>query len=153
MKNEKIRKNVITILLVQLIAWTGITMVDFVEETTSKDFEAIAILGIPIAAAAVYAFVRKGNQEPDLKYGKWIALTLLGWLGMTAGITTVVMLLVNRNNWIVPQDREGWEHFLNGMEYGLFGIMLAAIPIVLILTGELLAWSIAKYKRKSPAHK
>lgn len=153
MKNEKIRKNVITILLVQLIAWTSITMVDFVEETTSKDFEAIAILGIPIAAAAVYAFVRKGNQEPDLKYGKWIALTLLGWLGMTAGITTVVMLLVNRNNWIVPQDREGWEHFLNGMEYGLFGIMLAVIPIVLILTGELLAWSIAKYKRKSPAHK
>lgn len=153
MKNEKIRKNVITILLVQLVAWAGITMVDFVEEITSKDFEVIAILGIPIAAAVVYAFVRKRNWEPDLKYGKWIALTLLGWLGMTAGITTVVMMLVNRNNWIVPQARGGWEHFLNGIEYGLFGIMLAVIPIVLILAGELLAWSIAKCKRKSPAHK
>ncbi|MDE6064139.1 MAG: hypothetical protein K2G20_06100 [Lachnospiraceae bacterium] len=59
MKNEEIRKNAITILLVQLIAWAGFTMVDFIEETTSNNFEDIAVFGIPIVIVAVYAFVRK----------------------------------------------------------------------------------------------
>ena len=150
MKNEKVRKNAITFLLVQLIAWAGFTMVDFIEETTSNNFEDIAVFGIPIAVVAVYAFVRKQNWQPDLKYGKRVALILLYWLGMTAGVTAVVMKLIDQDKWIVYQAAGGWEHFLNGLEYAVFGIMLAAIPIVLVSVGELLVWVIIKGKRKSP---
>ena len=150
MKNEEIRKNAITILLVQLIAWAGFTITDFVEEITSNDFELIAAFGIPIAVVVIYALMRKQNWQPGLKYGKWVALILLYWLAMTLGVTVVVMRLVNQNKWIVPQATGGWENFLNGLEYYLFGIMLAVIPIVLILVGELLVWCIIKCKRKSP---
>lgn len=150
MKNEKVRKNAITFLLVQLIAWAGFTMVDFIEETTSNNFEDIAVFGIPIAVVAVYAFVRKQNWQPDLKYGKRVALILLYWLGMTAGVTAVVMKLIDQDKWIVYQAAGGWEHFLNGLEYAVFGIMLAVIPIVLVSVGELLVWVIIKGKRKSP---
>ncbi|MBD5510495.1 MAG: hypothetical protein HDR08_04490 [Lachnospiraceae bacterium] len=150
MKNEKVRKNAITFLLVQLIAWAGFTMVDFIEETTSNNFEDIAVFGIPIAVVAVYAFMRKQNWQPDLKYGKWVALILLYWLGMTAGVTAVVMKLIDQDKWIVYQAAGGWEHFLNGLEYAVFGIMLAVIPIVLVSVGELLVWVIIKGKRKSP---
>lgn len=150
MKNEKVRKNAITFLLVQLIAWAGFTITDFIEETTSNNFEDIAVFGIPIAVVAVYAFVRKQNWQPGLKYGKWVALILLYWLGMTAGVTAVVMKLINQDKWIVYQAAGGWEHFLNGLEYAVFGIMLAVIPIVLVSVGELLVWCIIKCKRKSP---
>lgn len=150
MKNENVRKNAITFLLVQLIAWAGFTMVDFIEETTSNNFEDIAVFGIPIAVVAVYAFMRKQNWQPDLKYGKRVALILLYWLGMTAGVTAVVMKLIDQDKWIVYQAAGGWEHFLNGLEYAVFGIMLAAIPIVLVSVGELLVWVIIKGKRKSP---
>lgn len=151
MKNKKMLQNVSIMLAVQAIAWAGFTAVDFVEETASNDFQLIAVLGIPIIAAVVYFFIRKWKWQPDTRCGKWIALILLCWLGMTAGITTFVMILINHDSWIVHQAREGWEHFLNGLEYAAFGAALAVIPIVLVLAGELLIWSIMKYKRKSPA--
>ena len=152
MKNKKMLQNVGIMLAVQVIAWAGFTVVDFVEETTSNDFLMAAALGIPIIAAVVYCFMRWRNWQPDTRCGKWIALTLLCWLGMTACAAVIVMVLINHDSWIVHQDREGWEHFLNGLEYAGFGATLAVIPIVLVLAGELLIWGIMKSKRKSPAH-
>lgn len=150
MKNKRMLQNVGIMLAVQVIAWAGFTVVDFVEETTSNDFLMAAALGIPIIAAVVYFFMRWRNWQPDTRCGKWIALTLLCWLGMTACAAVIVTVLINHDSWIVHQDREGWEHFLNGLEYAGFGATLAVIPIVLVLAGELLIWGIMKSKRKSP---
>ena len=58
------------------------------------------------------------------------------WLicGLILGF--LIGALVNNQMWIVSQATGGWEHLLNGIEYMMFAVTLAGIPIVIVVLIE-----------------
>ena len=52
------------------------------------------------------------------------------------------------NNWIVHQDTDGWEHFLNGLEYPLFGFMLVVGFVITAVLCEAVIGIVNYIKKK-----
>lgn len=122
---------------VQVVSWGLLTLCDWIEETGGEDLFAYVCLLTPVVLSVLYFCLRKklyGVPEIPMKQvlqfcGMWLAQSCVFGVLLT-------VLAAGWNRWIVRQATEGWEHFLNGLEYPMFGFLLGAIPLLAVLLGE-----------------
>lgn len=121
---------------VQLVCWLMFTFADFLEEEYNNTILfGPMVIGLPIATFALYIAFRKWFYE-KLKPGVAdVAIFLANWLIVAIILLVPITLMTcNWNNWIVHQATGGWENFLNGIEYPLFGIFYGGtVPIAVII--------------------
>lgn len=125
--------------LAQLIAWTLLTLGDYIEETFSSDvLLSLALLVIPPAIAILYLIFKGTIHNSEIP--GWVnTLYILGmWIVETFIMRVLTIALVTHDRWIVHQETDGWENFLNGFEYLLFAFLLRTVPIIIIFLWYLL---------------
>ncbi len=106
---------------VNLIGWMLMTLVDWIDETTNYDFAAVfACLVFPVLLLIVYIFFQISSGDIKERFGKKV-LYKLTWLGIGALYEFPILWMISYECWIVPQAYGGWENFLNGIEYFMFG--------------------------------
>ena len=110
-------------LICNLVGWTLMTFADWIEETYNQHLpEDICILGLSIVLFLSYIIYQIFLGEIRETFGKKVVYKLM-WLGIGTLFSIVIGYLALNNTWIVPQDQIGWEHFLNGIEYVVFGML------------------------------
>lgn len=152
MKNNILKKTVLC-LVVHIISWGLLTFCDWMEETRGEDLFGYVALITPLVLTVLYFCLRKklyGASEISMRH----VLQLCGiWLVISCAFGVLLTMLVVRwNRWIVHQAHEGWDNFLNGIEYPLFGFLLGVLPLIAVILGEVIIRIVQKYfvgRRKS----
>lgn len=123
-----ISKKIASILILQLFGWAIITYWDYCSENDmirSDNYLALAIIGGTILITGVYLYMK---IKQDFSYSLRTNLPdVAAWVLGGIGFTILVMALMENDLWLVPQATGGWEHFLNGIEYFLFGAFLTIV--------------------------
>ncbi len=146
--NRLLKNSAITMTAANIIAWGLFTLGDYYEELRSTDFFYVLVFyAAPIIVSLLYILLR-GRIYKDGVNLKAIAVTSLSWIMISVIFFLVISYLVLNEMWIITQTRGGWEHFLNGIEYPLFGIFFAAIPLIVGLLCELILYIIMKIKSR-----
>lgn len=128
-----------TVTVAQLISWLIFIMGDYLEETYSNDLLlAVALLILPIALPVLYLIFQSRVHYSDLP--KWVnTVTVLGvWTVDNILLYALTMGLIGSNLWLIPQAADGWEHFLNGIEYLLFPFFNIAAAFIIVLLWNLI---------------
>ena len=133
----------------QMIAWGIFTFTDYYEETTSNDYELIICFAVPVVYFLFYLIFRRRIYDTVPVKWKEIAMFFGIWLVLGVSFGTVITFMTCQwNNWIVHRDTGGWEHFLNGLEYPLFGFMLVVGFVITAVLCEAVIGIINYIKKK-----
>lgn len=166
---REMRKTAAFFTVGNVAAWWVMTLLDYLEEIENINLDqtpaALFFWAAPaIMILAYIIFLRKvGYREntalPDAASGepgwkpldekgwKYKVLTKLMWLGICAVFTFVITILVCMNLWIVPQAQGGWENFLNGIEYPIFGFLFTLICLAGFVIYDVAAGLIRRHRR------
>lgn len=138
------KKTGIFFLLCQFTGWFFFTIYDFIDEMGRGGGqyaleELVFVFNLILPFVIIWAYILFMNKakyraavtpegEPvwrplDEKGWKYKALSKLLWLGIGVLFLLVFYFLSEKDLWIVPQATGGWENFLNGIEYYVFGIL------------------------------
>ncbi|MDO4719370.1 MAG: hypothetical protein Q4A78_01790 [Peptostreptococcaceae bacterium] len=122
--------------LIHALAWTLFSIGDYMEEQGMDLDERITTFGLPIAVFCGYIFY-------DLVFGEkkdflWReAFSFIGKFFVSGiGFFLIINELVSAESWIVKQG----SFFLNGIEYGIFGIFLMGGCTLAFLIYYILRW-------------
>lgn len=142
------KKDFLMLFITQVIAWFLFTLSDLIDEHSSEYTEGFALFIICSAIVVLY-FVFRDDFYKDVRIKKWKELIclLFIWLVQCAIFGGIISSLALNNTWIVHQATGGWEHFLNGIEYPVFAIILALLS-VFILFIELIMSIVKKVREK-----
>lgn len=126
-------KKIGIVVVTQAIGWGIISLVDFYTEITRNDVIYPAVFGVPAMCLVLYLILRRkiyGVQASRLEKWKFIGI----WFGVSLMLGVMITFMTCEwNNWIVHQATGGWENFLNGIEYPLFGIIFG--PFLSLIVG------------------
>lgn len=137
-KND-IKKKTVVCLVVQVIAWGLLTLYDWMEETGGDDLFGYAVLITPFVLTVLYFCLRKklyGTGEILMKH-VWQLCGIWFLISCAFGVPLTI-LVVHWNVWIVRQAQGGWDNFLNGIEYPMFGFFLGVPPLIAVILGEVI---------------
>jgi len=132
-----LRKGVIC-LGVQFVCWMAFSVGDLWDEMYNTPMWELFFFVLPAATMVLYFIFRKKIYEKEIPGVLDVVILIINWLIVATLLGVLITYMTcDWNNWIVKQATGGWENFLNGIEYPLFGIFQGiSVPIIIIL-GEL----------------
>lgn len=147
---EKIKNNPYKyVIILNLIGWGLFSFVDALEELFRQqlaDIASAAGVVIPIIMAVIFIIGLIKGLGKDVS-GKQKVLNIVYWMGC-ALVSTIVLTFLVVNGFYIPQRNNGWEDFLNGLEYPLMGMCWGiGCPIIFII-GYMIDWMIRKNKEE-----
>ena len=120
------------IFLANLIGWAGISLLDMASEKGHDGLPMnVYIFAAGFIVAAIYILIDLIRVKECPASFRRILILTGEWIGTGLALGVPITVLVGNNKWIIPQAQGGWEHFLNGIEYGLFGIFFIAEPVLI----------------------
>lgn len=133
-------KKIGIVIATQAIGWGIISLVDFYTEVTRNDVIYPVVFGLPAVCLLLYLLFRKqvyGVQASGVDKCKFIGI----WFGASLMFGLIITFMTCKwNKWIVHQATGGWENFLNGIEYPLFGIIFGPfLSLILVLFEAVIA--------------
>lgn len=139
-------KTVVYVSVVQIISWILFMLTDFIEEIMAKNSFSIfcfyiVYLFLLIIPILYFKFEKKLNMQKL----KLFILFISTWIFESLIIGLNIWNLVNYNNWIIRQNRDGIFN-LNGIEYYIFTIILTFLPILIIVIVKLIKFIYKKVK-------
>jgi len=120
----------------QFIAWSLFTFTDWIQETSGATyFTEVFIWSVIILGITYFVFRKRIYSELPVKWKEVWGL-VAGWTvtGLVLGFF-IFFLICQWNVWFIRQAA-GEGHLLNGIEYMLYAIWIAAVPAVTIILGE-----------------
>lgn len=120
-------------IVTQTIGWGILSLVDYYTEVTRNDVIYPVVFGLPAICLVLY-FIFRGKIYDGQTSGaeKWKFIGI--WFGISLILGLIITFMTCEwNNWIVHQATGGWENFLNGIEYPLFGIIFG--PFLSLIVG------------------
>ncbi len=124
--------------LYHVLSWGLFSLEDYLWEYVDSGDYFFSFWGMPIIACILYFYFRKRIFRLQSITWKGNAVFFLIWFVVSLVFGFVITLMTcEYNNWIVRQHTGGWEYFLNGIEYPLFGILLGAGPLIVAILGEI----------------
>lgn len=132
-------KSVRLYILMNIVAWIIFSLVDYIEETTANDFFLPAIIILSIIVCIIYCVFEIKTENFRLSF-KHKAILKLIWIGITGVFAVPIFFLVCSDMWIIKQARGGWEHFLNGIEYGVMGFFLVVFCSLFFFIFDVGVW-------------
>ena len=119
-------------LFANLIGWTAMSLLDLATEKGCDDMPMTIFAWSAGFIVAVFYILFDRLRAKECPAGVKRTLILTGqWIGTTAAFGVPVVYLAINNRWLVPQAQGGWEHFLNGIEYWLFGVLFIVEPVLI----------------------
>jgi len=132
-----------------LILWIMLCFSDFLEENFTYSVLMNYVLDISgMLAGIVYIVADLTLMHIGAAKFKEILINSLIWVGMAAGISFCIELLMEWDLWIIPQATGGWEHFLNGIEYIAFPIIYVVESLPIYWLYNLIRFAINKIRKK-----
>ncbi len=133
-------RTIFALAIAQLLSWTLLCAVDYIEETRHGDLFVVPLFLLPPILGVVYLLLRRWLHSPEWKYWQNLLFCLGSWTAGAAAFGIPICICVNDNTWIIPQASGGWENFLNGLEYYMFPFFLAGVPLLMALLWSFLEW-------------
>ncbi|MCQ2497214.1 MAG: hypothetical protein MJ131_11560 [Lachnospiraceae bacterium] len=117
-----------------LAGWAVFSLLDWFTESDFSFYtpigEYVFLAGVLFSIIYMIIHIRKNKGQRGS--AKEVLKDTGLWLGASVLLGVVIVTLVINNVWIVHQATGGWENFLNGIEYFLFGMLWAGEPLLLI---------------------
>lgn len=135
-------------LLFQAICWGSFILFD---ENSFMGEGAAIICGIIILIGVLVFYLLKANKY--LKKNKFKPLMFniilfIFWVISSFAMTTLLLELVN-NGYLHVCGGDGWDCFLNGIEYFFYGLFMVVLAILIILINIIIMiYKFIKKKRK-----
>lgn len=146
----------LTITFTQILCWGVVTLADYLAEVSPVSESgglAAAVFGLPAFITLLYLLLGKKMQRNGKAQLVNTWDTLVVWVIENVIITLPVLFLVGKNEWLVHQNMDVNEHFLNGIEYLIFSIMNIVEPLILIIIWSILVficWIFKKLFLRAP---
>ncbi len=131
-----------------LIGWAILTFLDYMDETTVYGVYMLRVIwGVPALVGVAY-IIRNLMQRKDgadsikecmKNAGKWLLIS--GVFGV------VINVAVANESWVIKQATDGWENFLNGIEYALFALFMTVGVFAMIIFWNILRWLYGKIRK------
>lgn len=132
-----------------LILWIAFCFTDFLEENNSNsNFMEGVVMASGIVVGIIYIIADLTQMHIGAAKFKEILINSLIWVGMAAGISFCIELLMEWDLWIIPQATGGLEHFLNGIEYIAFPIIYVVESLPIYWLYNLIRFAINKIRKK-----
>ncbi|MCR5203373.1 MAG: hypothetical protein K6D02_09880 [Lachnospiraceae bacterium] len=135
--------------ILNVVSWFIFTLFDaYIESTgtgqhTEMYFGLVQILIIMI----IYTVARAKGLWRNEHFGIKLLQKLI-WIGACAGFSMIAFYMIGSDTMIVKQNGGGFEHFLNGIEYGIFAIFFPVINVIWFLIIDFIELIILKNKNK-----
>ena len=110
-------KKVLYLTCFNIVLWAVFIIVDLVTEVSNSPFPEFPIVFLPIVGIIVYVTF-KILCDRDSSFGTVLAEAGV-FLGIGIAISLLINVLVEFGLWPIRQNVEGWNNFLNGIEYVL----------------------------------
>lgn len=132
------KKEWLFVLICHIVNWLVFSATDYLAEEWDAGMPMFILLyGVAFFNLAVYIVRDVKCKKGRCATAKEMLIFSAEWLGIGSVLGCVICLLVFRNKWIVLQAVGGFENFLNGIEYALFGIGLVPAAWVFVLIWNL----------------
>lgn len=118
---------------------------DWIEEMYQRDYTMIVTFALLIGMGVFYIIYQINTGDIQDTFPRKLKYKFI-WLAMGAAFGGVIGTLAVNNMWIVPQAQGGWENFLNGIEYWIFGILFVGGVTVEWFIFDLAVWIYSKVK-------
>lgn len=143
------RKNILIVFIIQVILWFLFSVSDYLEENSMFNDASFLLVIISSITIIILYFIFRDDFYYDVRIKKWKELICLWfiWLVQCTIFGSIISSLALNNTWIVHQATGGWEHFLNGIEYPVFAIILALISVLIVFI-ELIISIVKKVRAK-----
>ncbi len=152
---EKIRKNILAVVLFfNIVAWTLLTISDAIEEQkdSGQSITWLLVYAMPIMMCILFVICEvKGLVNGASAKGK--VTNIIIWFVCGSIFSVVIGMSVNNNNWIVKQATGGWEHFLNGIEYMIMGVLWTIGCTIVFIIVYIIEWIIDRIHKKNCKNK
>lgn len=124
------------ILIFQLISWGLFTLIDentFVSQSIAENIAFTVGLIIQVIILVIYfIYTNKGVKKTNLNLIKYNIFLFILWNAISILITTGLVYLVN-NGYLHICQGTGWDCFLNGIEYMLYGLSMIVLSLLILL--------------------
>lgn len=140
------KKTAIFFIICNLIGWGVLTWTDYLQESKSADYQLFSVAVTPFVMVGAYIVYIVLNKKIHDSW-KQKVLEKLIWLGMGTAFVFVVNWLVSIDIWVVKQELTGWDHMLNGIEYGVFGLFFCYGCLIVFIILDM-GVSLCKYLRQ-----
>lgn len=140
-----IKKTTCMYFICNLVGWSVITCFDWMEEKYHQNYTMIGIFALSIIIGVLYIIYQIKTGDIKEAFLQKLMYKFI-WLAMGAVFGFVIGILVADNKWIVPQAQGGWENFLNGIEYWIFGVFFVGVVAVAWFLFDMAVWIYSKIK-------
>lgn len=131
-------KKVLYLTCFNIALWAVFIIVDLVTEISNSPFPEFPIVFLPIVGIVVYVTF-KILCDRDSSFGTVLAEAGV-FLGIGIAISLLINVLVEFGLWPIRQNVEGWNSFLNGIEYVLYPVFyIPANAIAIVIYGVVIA--------------
>lgn len=140
-----IKKTTYMYLICNLVGWSVITCLDWIEEQYNQDYTMLVTFALSIIMGVLYIIYQINTGDIKESFLQKLKYKFI-WLGIGAVFGGLIGTLACSNMWIVPQAQGGWEHFLNGIEYWVFGLFFVGAVAVVWFVFDMAVWIYGKVK-------
>lgn len=143
--------NKIISLGVVIFVWIIFIICDAIEEYVFTDHEStitgLMLLAVPIFIPVLYLSREKKSHNSKMSKLKNRLWVLGVWSFGNIIIWRSIIELSDNGLWLIVQHEDPEEWDFNGMEYGIFGLFNSTIPLIIVLSKEILGF-VCKFIRK-----
>ena len=133
---KEFTKSIKCVLLYQIICWGLFILCDenkLISQTLSEEIAMITGIIVLIVLLIIYfIFSNKYIKKNNLDSKKFNILLFIIWIISSISIMFVLFNLVE-NEYLHVCDGSGWDCFLNGIEYGIEGILMIFLAILILI--------------------
>lgn len=144
--------------LFQMISWLLLIIGDYLDETRSlsQNVDMVYSFSVifPILITIGYLMLEnKICNKMQISKKRLCTYVIATWLLETIIVTIIVWALIGNNKWIIYQETNGWDNFLNGIEYILIPFYNAVSPCIIILFQRIINFIYKKLKIRDWIHR
>lgn len=155
---KKLKKIFMNVSLLQMISWLLLIIWDYLSEKlgigTDMDIVFKFIVIFPILITIGYLMLEnKICNKMQISKKRLCTYVIATWLLETIIVTIIVWALIGNNKWIIYQETNGWDNFLNGIEYVLVPFYNAVSPCIIILFQRIINFIYKKLKIRDWIHR